>query len=459
MHRAPEGWTWTTLGEVTSKPQYGWTSKASKTGVLKYLRTSDISRGKINWETVPYCEEAPPDPDNYTIAENDILVSRAGSVGISCRIENVPAATVFASYLIRFKALEGIQPKYLEYYLRSDTYWQSISDFTAGIAIPNVNASKLSGLRIPIAPPAEQRRIVAKLEQLLTKVEACQERLNKIPPILKRFRQSVLAAACSGRLTADWRESHIRNDTKVKVIANGLPDVPATWCWLKLPETGEMSRGKSRHRPRNASFLFGGKYPFIQTGDIAQSGGKITNHKQTYSEAGLEQSRLWPAKTVCITIAANIAESALLTYPACFPDSVVGIITDCTKCLPEYLEFFIRTAKNDLSTFAPATAQKNINIKILSDVQVPLPTVAEQHEVVRRVEALFAIADRIEDRYQKAKRHVDKLTQSILAKAFRGELVPQDPNDEPALELLGKLTTQDKRESKDFEISRRNFKK
>ncbi|MDO9585269.1 MAG: restriction endonuclease subunit S, partial [Syntrophales bacterium] len=205
MCSIPTGWRWAKLGDICCKPQYGWTSKASKSGMLKYLRTTDISACKINWETVPYCHDEPLEPEKYRIQKDDILVSRAGSVGVSCRIKNVPFDTVFASYLIRFKSLAGIEPQYLEYYLKSDQYWQSISDFTAGIAIPNVNASKLSSLEIPVPPLDEQRRIVAKLEKLLVKVETCQERLNKIPTLLKRFRQAVLAAACSGFLTADWR--------------------------------------------------------------------------------------------------------------------------------------------------------------------------------------------------------------------------------------------------------------
>lgn len=242
-------------------------------------------------------------------------------------------------------------------------------------------------------------------------------------------------------MTADWREKNPlpENSDKNKISSDNLPDIPTTWKWIKLPKTGQMSRGKSRHRPRNAPFLFNGPYPFIQTGGIAQSGGKIVSHKQTYSEAGLAQSRLWPAKTVCITIAANIAESALLTYPVCFPDSVVGIICNESVNFPEYVEYFIKTAKNDLATFAPATAQKNINIKILSDVYIPIPPLEEQHEIIRRVEALFKKADEIEERYKKAKAFVDKLTQSILAKAFRGELVLQDPTDKPASELLKRI--------------------
>jgi len=186
--------------------------------------------------------------------------------------------------------------------------------------------------------------------------------------------------------------------SELRVMENSdLPEIPDSWLWAYLPNLGFMNRGTSRHRPRNASHLYGGDYPFIQTGDVAQSGGRITSHQQTYSNAGLAQSRLWPAGTVCITIAANIAESALLTYPACFPDSVVGVIADPELSLPEYVEYFIKTARADLAQYAPATAQANINIAILNDVAVPTPPLEEQREIVRRGEALFKLADQIEN--------------------------------------------------------------
>ena len=369
-------------------------------------------------------------------ATGDVLISVRAPVGPTnlCKEQSC-----IGRGLAALRPKGNIISKYLLYYLRNIE--TRIANLGTGSTFTAISKSILEEIDIVFPPLTEQRRIVAKLEKLLARVDACRERLNKIPALLKRFRQSVLATACSGRLTADWREAHIEviTDKDSEISEYGLPEIPETWRWVKLPNTGEMSRGKSRHRPRNAPFLFGGSYPFIQTGDIAQSGGRITNHKQSYSKAGLDQSRLWPVNTVCITIAANIAASALLTYPACFPDSVVGIITERSKCLPEFLEFFIRTAKSDLSTFAPATAQKNINIKILSDVLVPLPHLLEQQEIVRRVEALFKIADQIEARYQKAKVHVDRLTQSILANAFRGDLVPQDPSDEPASALLERI--------------------
>jgi type I restriction enzyme, S subunit len=310
----------------------------------------------------------------------------------------------------------------------------------------NISLEDVRLLRLLIPPFAEQQRIVRKLKELSVHTNSARARLLRVNAILKRFRQAVLAAACSGRLTEDWRDSHRNIETAPELFAriskrhwtNGenskirqvdteaLPILPKEWIWVYLSDLGYMSRGKSRHRPRDAEHLYNGPYPFIQTGDIAQSKGRIASHRQTYSEAGLQQSRLWPAGTVCITIAANIAHSAILAYPACFPDSVVGVIPEKDLCRKEYLEFFIRTARNDLEQYAPATAQKNINIAILEDVAVPLPPLCEQQEIVNRVETLLNDADRIEARVSHAAFLSLSLTQSILAKAFRGKLVPTE---------------------------------
>jgi type I restriction enzyme S subunit len=313
-------------------------------------------------------------------------------------------------------------------YLKHFFNWFNFHDYVNGTTRLKLTQGAMNRIPVRLAPVAEQQRIVGKLETLIAKLDLCQGRLPRIPVLLKRLRQSVLASACSGRLTADWRKQFAPTIKGAENLSDDidLPEIPRTWQWVKLPETGEMNRGKSRHRPRNEPSLFGGPYPFIQTGDIAQSGGKITFHRQTYNAKGLEQSRIWPAGTVCITIAANIAESALLTYPACFPDSIVGIIAHPKMCMAEFIEYFIRVAKNDLSTFAPATAQKNINIAILSELSVPLPPLDEQQEIVRRVGALFALADKIENRYREAEQRVGHLSQSVLAKTFRGELVPTE---------------------------------
>ena len=309
-----------------------------------------------------------------------------------------------------------------------------------GGAQPNLSLSLIQHYPLPLPPLAEQRRIVARLEKLEARSRRARAALDAIPPLLAQARQSLLAAAFRGELSENWRKIHPENrEDSLRVIDSTLPSIPSSWVWAKLPELGEVNRGKSRHRPRNAPELYGGPYPFIQTGDIAQSNGRITSHRQTYSKKGLAQSRLWPATTVCITIAANIAESALLTFPACFPDSVVGIIAKPQKALPEFLEFFIRVAKRDLSAFAPATAQKNINLAILNDLAIPLPSLAEQREIVRRLESALARLDATAAAHAAAVAELDRLDQSLLAQAFSGKLVKQSSADEPASALLARI--------------------
>ncbi|WAK03199.1 restriction endonuclease subunit S [Methylobacter sp. YRD-M1] len=315
---------------------------------------------------------------------------------------------------------------YLKYAFSKKDFRELLCSEVAGVggSLTRAQPKKVEKYTVPIAPLNEQIRIADKLDSMLAKVDAAQARLERIPTLLKRFRQAVLAAATSGELTEVWRKQFDRTDE---------------WNLVSLADIGELGRGKSKHRPRNDPQLYGGPYPFIQTGAVAQSGGLITFHSQTYSEFGLSQSKLWPAGTLCITIAANIADTAILTYPACFPDSVVGFVADPSKCMPQFVKWSIDVISDHLESFAPATAQKNINLAVLNDVRFRCPELEEQTEIVRRVESLFTLADTVEKQYLETKKRIDRLTQSLLAKAFRGELVPQDPNDEPAAELLKRI--------------------
>jgi type I restriction enzyme S subunit len=220
---------------------------------------------------------------------------------------------------------------------------------------------------------------------------------------------------------------------------DGLPELPEGWAWASLPMLGEFGRGKSKHRPRNDPKLYeGGTYPFLQTGRVRNSSGRIANYDKLYNELGLAQSKLWPVGTVCITIAANIAESGILEIDACFPDSVVGLIPHEDIEGP-YIELFIRTAKAELDRYAPATAQKNINIDTLNSVAVPLPPADEQKVIADRVASLIGASALIEKSIADELRRVAALRQSTLKDAFSGKLVPQDASDEPAEKLLQRI--------------------
>lgn len=327
--------------------------------------------------------------------------------------------------LAAIRAIEPLDQMYLLHYFRWIESW--LTQQGTGTTFAAISGDIIKTLDVPVAPLNEQKRIADKLDTLLAQVDACRERLNRVPQILKRFRQAVLSAATTGALTEEWRKTN---------------SLKRDWPRAHLAELGELGRGKSKHRPRNDSRLYGGTYPFIQTGEVAQSGGTIHSHTQTYSDFGLAQSKLWPVGTVCITIAANIANTAILSYPACFPDSVVGFVASPPRCLPQFVKWSIDVQRAELESFAPATAQKNINLAVLNDVEFELPSLVEQHEIVRHVETLFAFADHLETRYAAARTQVENMTPALLAKAFRGELVPQDPNDEPASELLERIKEQ-----------------
>jgi type I restriction enzyme S subunit len=343
------------------------------------------------------------------------------------------------------KPLEVFDSMFYFYYLKS-------------LKVPSLGYSRhfkiLKSVKVPLPPLAEQQRIVAKLDELFGHLDNLKTRLNHIPQILKNFRQAVLTQAVTGKLTEEWRVGKELEDAsewskgiieerkglKLPKRTPGLIyeeviggfDIPKSWTFGFLQNFGEFTRGKSKHRPRNDKKLFGGDYPFIQTGEVSRSNGIIKNYTNTYSEFGLEQSRLFPKGTLCITIAANIAETGILDFDACFPDSVVGYLPYKKLYTVEFAMFCLMTMQKDLEHFAPSTAQKNINLGILFEVPFPVPSKEEQTEIVKRVEYLFAKADTIEAQYQTLKTKIDSLPQAILAKAFKGELVAQLDTDLPA---------------------------
>ena len=191
------------------------------------------------------------------------------------------------------------------------------------------------------------------------------------------------------------------------------------WRIQKISSLGEFERGKSKHRPRDAAHLYGGSYPFIQTGDVTNSDGRITSFRQTYSEAGLAQSRLWPAGTLAITIAANIAETAILTFPACFPDSVVGFTADPKKADVRFIEYLFQAVRKQVKSHAYGSAQENINLEVLRKLEFPIPPLSVQTEIANY---LSVLDDRIT-----LLRETNATLEAIAQALFKSWFVDFDP--------------------------------
>ena len=188
---------------------------------------------------------------------------------------------------------------------------------------------------------------------------------------------------------------------------------------MLLGDLGVLDRGRSRHRPRYAKYLYGGKYPFVQTGDIKSSGGRITTFTQTYSEAGLEQSRLWDTGTLCITIAANIAETAILSFPACFPDSIVGFTANKEQCDTQYIEYTFRYLRQKIQGDASGSAQDNINLEYLRKLPVPIWSISKQ-------KAISHILGSLDEKIELNKR-TNKTLEGIATALFKSWFIDFDP--------------------------------
>ena len=286
----PSMWWLSTLGEISEKPQYGWTTKAKhEEGHLKLLRTTDITSGTVDWSKVPYCTEEPDDIKKYLIKSGDILISRAGSIGVSYLVNN-PERAVFASYLIRFRPKQSMDEKYVYYYLKSPDYWTAIGASKVGIAVPNVNASKLSQVSIPIAPPDQQKLIVAEIEKQFSRLDEAVVSLKRVKVNLKRYKAAVLKAAVEGKLTEDWRKANpsvepasellkrILVERKKKWEAehpgkkykepaspdtSKLPELPKGWVWAT---TGQLCKCVVPNRDKPKSFS--GNIPWITMPDF-----------------------------------------------------------------------------------------------------------------------------------------------------------------------------------------------
>ena len=416
-----------------------------------------------------------------------VLFTKSGASTLLNQRAILAKDSYVVSHIAAAVPFEDISAKWLFYFLL-------LVDFATlahATNMPSLPLSRAKEIRVPIAPAPEQHRIVAKIEELFSELDKGVESLKTARAKLNVYRQAVLKHAFEGKLTAQWREENEdKLETPEQLLARikqkraerygqqliewkiavkaweargrpskkpskpgrstelrrlntdhlaNLAPLPEGHAYTYLANLGELGRGKSKHRPRNAPELFGGSYPFIQTGEVKAAGRIIRQHSQTYSELGLKQSKLWLEGTLCITIAANIAETAFLGFDGCFPDSVVGFTAAKTLVLPEYVELFIKSVRTRIEAYAPATAQKNINLAALESLVVPVCSLEEQRILVDQLEAVMSVIEVQRDAIVNQLSMADALRQSVLKKAFGGQLVAQDPSDEPASVLLERI--------------------
>ena len=313
---------------------------------IRIIRIANVQKGYIEDSSPAFYPMDSIEAKKYQLKENDLLMSLTGNVGrVGLLTSNfLPAALNQRVACLRIKDSSTFEKAYLFHVLNSDFFEQKCIESANGVAQKNMSTEWLKEYEIPLPPLDEQRRIAAVLDRVSDLIAKRREQLDKLDELVKaRF---------------------------VEMFGN--PSANSQWPTQKLSKLGELNRGVSKHRPRNDPDLLGGPYPLIQTGDVSNSGLYILDYSSTYSELGLAQSRLWKEGTLCITIAANIAQTSILAFDACFPDSVVGFLPG-EKTNAVFVHYWFSFFQKILEEQAPQVAQKNINLKILSDLDVIVP--------------------------------------------------------------------------------------
>ena len=485
MSGLPKGWIWTITGDVCESVRDGThdtpkyvekgvpliTSKNLRNGYIEFSNARNISK-----------EDHEEISKRSGVENGDIVFAMIGTLGNPVVINSDRQFSIKNVGLFKKNELV-INSNYLRFWLDSYIFWDIIKskDFIKGSTQKFISLHHLRNIPLPLPPLNEQRRIVAKLDRLFARSRSAREELERIPKLCDRYKQAILAAACSGRLTADWREQnpHIENASELfKTIQERRKEGYEKDCIAAkaqgrrkpkaLDDSGfeefELQISEDFNSPESwvtcncrmlADFITDGEHATperTEEGVLLLSARNIQNgflslEKVDYiPEYEYERiiQRCHPQKNdILISCSGSVGRICRVPEGLKFTmvRSVALLKLQYNLDLSLYLELFFQAeiTQNQINKLQKSTAQANLFIGQIGKITILLPPSAEQKEIVQRVEKLFKAIDLMTQEYQKASKLLDRLDQATLAKAFRGELVPQDPNDEPAAALLERI--------------------
>lgn len=355
MKYCSDGVEFRALGSVANKSSsIKWSATGAET--YKYIDLTSVDRvSRQIGDTAVVSAANAPSRARQIVREGDVIfaMTRPTQMRWAVISEDYDNQIASTGYCVLRPNVDVIMTKFLAHILGTNNFRHYVEANQVEGNYPSIPDYRIRDYRIPVPPMEVQREIVRILDTFSKMEEELEAELEARKQQYGYYRDAAIQHSES---QADW---------------------------LTLYEVAEyFGRGKSKHRPRNDPSLYGGPYPFIQTGDIRNSSHRVISHSQTYSEKGLKQSQLWPAGTICITIAANIAETGILQFEACFPDSIIGMIVDSKVAVPGYVEYLLRSRKDSLVSKGQGSAQANINLATFRGVRFPFPSLEEQNHIV-----------------------------------------------------------------------------
>ena len=389
----------------------------SPTGTVRLIQLADIGDGEFRNKSARFMTPESAENLNCTYLESgDLLIARMPEpLGRACIFPGVGqlAVTVVDVCLIRAGDYSAISADLLKYWINSPYIRNTIDANSSGTTRKRITRKKFEKFDFPLPPLAEQKAIAEKLDTLLAQVEITKARLDRIPDTLKRFRQSVLAAAVSGKLTEEWRE----------ISGSKLEE----WLSTNVGAVAEVATGKTPKRTI-PEYWVNGTIPWLTS---AATGKDLTfEAEQFVTEFAVKQCtlRIFPAGSLLLAMygeGKTRGQITEITFEATCNQACAVILADTCKIKLSYLKLLLQGNYQETRKSAAGGAQPNLNLKKVRDIAFSLPLPEEQAEIIRKVNDLFICADAIDKQVKAAQERVNSLTQSILAKAFRGELTAE----------------------------------
>lgn len=477
LPKLPKNWIWTTLDSVCSKITDGthFSPPNMEKGEIPYITAKNVRpdgidvSNNITYVTKQIHKEiyARCNPE-----KGDVLYTKDGTVGFAAVNEFDFEFSMLSSVSLLKPNNLVVDSYYLKHYLNSPETFERMVGKMTGTALRRIVLNRIKKAEFALAPINEQRRIVSKIEDLIKESKTTREALDKVLQILKKFKQSVLDYAIRGELVPQNSDDEpvekilekISKDKKKKweddlrkkgkdpkkfeyeepesVDIGELQELPNGWLWINVGNLGDVITGKTPSTGRKD--FFGNDYPFIKPTDL-NIGYHVTKSNSGLSKKGIKQVRLLPPKSILVTcIGATIGKTGFLRVEGATNQQINALIPDQRLIIPEFAYFLFISKKTHgkILERASATTLPILKKSSFEKITVQLPPINEQKRIVSKIEKLFSFADQIEKSVEEAKKRADRIDQAILAKAFRGELVPQDPNDEPASVLLDRIMAQ-----------------
>lgn len=447
----------TTLAKVIEGTQYGYNASALVAGKNKFLRISDITDGKVNWQTVPFCDC--DDESTYLLYPNDILIARTGgTTGKSFLITNPPLHSIFAGYLIRIRANATTSPQFLNVFLNSYVYWSQIVSINEGEFRPSANAATLSSLILPDCKLEKQLDAVAisngeivdgysDLFELINKTLDEYEKTKNIiietqnqESSITFLRQSIIQEAMQGKLTPDWRKQNqktasalklleqikatkerllkdkkIKNEKPLPTIENGPFELPSNWTWAILDEVVIFTNGKAHEQLVDAN----GKYVLINS-KFVSTNGDVRKHSNELlcplnkNDIAIVMSDVPDGRALSRCFLVDREETYTLNQR-------IGSLTSIDGINPKYLQLVLDRNSYYLS-FNDSKKQTNLKKEQILSCPIPLPPIEEQNAIVEKVDLLMTKCTALENEIINSEKYATQLMQAVLKEAFETKI-------------------------------------